>query len=1128
MKPVIEVPQKLTGLIRVRWMELKKLISQFVLVITACLLVAPKWLSADDEPFLRIEAGGPQSYVTALAFDPTGTTIYAAGWDKVVRVWHRDPANGKWVIDENSTLRLPIGPGLFGSINAMTVSDDGRWLAVGGHGIFRAGASFRQPGRVVPSEGFLTTEMRRDEGLIYVFDIRETRVHLLRGHAGSIVSLAFAPGDETPVLVSAAREWQDKQNGSGRFVGLLKVWDVLHPKDQDSSIASLELPDPKTRPGLAIRRTGSGLTQFEVAIGWGDEHFRIWNVTKKTVEDVACEKNGNTVALSADASGFITGVVGQLEFRKPGRPPEAISLRVGNEFVYPRALARGGSQSGQVVAVASRVLDPSGRPRSPDRFVLQVARSNDRKIGAPSGPCLLWEVSATGALPTVALSPDGEVAALAGGADHSIWIYRTQDIRPGGNPVQILKNSGRNWRQVSFVNKDQHRGMALKSASGELVFDLVEQAAVKDTKGWKSNSASAGDWRIDPRREGEVSVVVISRGNREVSRAILPEGESVSAHAFLPNVEPNANRPTMVAIASQLIGQASLRLFNAETGETFRELTGHTEVIRSLSFEAGGRLLASVAGDQVVCVWDLADIDAILGERGMLPGVAVRGGDGDRQGEISIATIRETAPASIRGKFFAKDVLQGVTIDGKQQSWSTPREFSDVLWSIKPGTQANFSVNRQGRMTEVLTAVGQGIDERKPMLSFFFPNAEDQRTDWIAWTPLGPYEASDRSVERFLGWHFNIGDAIQVTKFAPASDYRKTYYRDGLVKELIEKGNLPKRQVPRPTAVNIRFGPEAQQELTSGETVHIRQKPRTFHLYLGDLPSQFVASIEMEMDGQTFRDFSQSVENEWVSELTDLEWKRSVKQCRCTVHTNEVPAQQFTFNATVQFTPLPPVLQSTTPTDQVVKEAAFRYAADVKSPSSQKTDLRVLLNGRPLDPATVNEEGARIERDLELQPGDNVIEVLARNEGARPETHEIETTRSVTRVTYQKAKALPPKIVVDRFEVFDKKTGNWSPVSQDEQEKSLIVTQPKFRVHGTIRAAESPSSAHWSHEKPGAAAARQPLALEKNGDAKVWQFTQACDLNPGGQQLNFYARSADSDEASWPLRVEFRGRERIG
>src|SRR5438067_2309976 len=85
-----------------------------------------------DEPLLRLEAGGPTAFVTALTFSPDGTTLYAAGYDKVVRVWKLSAKTGQFELDNTATYRIPIGPSSYGAINAIAVSPDGTQLAVGG------------------------------------------------------------------------------------------------------------------------------------------------------------------------------------------------------------------------------------------------------------------------------------------------------------------------------------------------------------------------------------------------------------------------------------------------------------------------------------------------------------------------------------------------------------------------------------------------------------------------------------------------------------------------------------------------------------------------------------------------------------------------------------------------------------------------------------------------------------------------------------------------------------------------------------------------------------------------------------------------------------------------------------
>src|SRR6187455_2227537 len=58
----------------------------------------------DAEPVMRLEADGPTSYVSSLAFSPDGQTLYAGSWDKTVYVWKWDRASRSFRIDPQSTL----------------------------------------------------------------------------------------------------------------------------------------------------------------------------------------------------------------------------------------------------------------------------------------------------------------------------------------------------------------------------------------------------------------------------------------------------------------------------------------------------------------------------------------------------------------------------------------------------------------------------------------------------------------------------------------------------------------------------------------------------------------------------------------------------------------------------------------------------------------------------------------------------------------------------------------------------------------------------------------------------------------------------------------------------------------
>src|SRR5438128_7247415 len=77
---------------------------------SAALAQQPALLPSDKLPVLQVEAGGPTASVTALAFRADGRALYAAGFDKVVRVWALND-DQRFVLN-TTAYRVPLGPGL--------------------------------------------------------------------------------------------------------------------------------------------------------------------------------------------------------------------------------------------------------------------------------------------------------------------------------------------------------------------------------------------------------------------------------------------------------------------------------------------------------------------------------------------------------------------------------------------------------------------------------------------------------------------------------------------------------------------------------------------------------------------------------------------------------------------------------------------------------------------------------------------------------------------------------------------------------------------------------------------------------------------------------------------------------
>src|SRR5687768_7262336 len=87
---------------------------------------------AQSPPVARLESDVPTAAVTAIAFSPDGKTLYAAGFDKIIRVWRWDEKAGTFTADPAAFLRVPVGPGRNGMMNCLAVSPDGKLLAASG------------------------------------------------------------------------------------------------------------------------------------------------------------------------------------------------------------------------------------------------------------------------------------------------------------------------------------------------------------------------------------------------------------------------------------------------------------------------------------------------------------------------------------------------------------------------------------------------------------------------------------------------------------------------------------------------------------------------------------------------------------------------------------------------------------------------------------------------------------------------------------------------------------------------------------------------------------------------------------------------------------------------------------
>jgi WD40 repeat protein len=769
------------------------LTASLALLLSAAEVLSEQAPAAPDTmpPLLCLEAGGPTAAVTALAFDPTGRTLYAAGFDKVVRVWKLDEKNQRFVL-EPYAYRVPIGPGTTGVINSMAVSADGRWVAASGLGVFQTGSTFQYPGKVFPIQAEMTPAMLREQGTIYLFDTTDQvhPVRVLQGHEGVVQKLAFAPGhpDKPSVLVSAAQERASKNT----WVNKVRLWDVSKAAlldnqgklvGGDATLAEWAMPGKPGQPvGLAVRHTGKEVKQVRVAIAWNDGRLRLWEPASPDLrEPIGVEDGmpgGNSTAVFVDDEGLITGAVSRREGGflqvwddRTGQKPKSrteVTLQRGARGL--RAASALGLLSGRGnshldhAAVIVREVQAGGK----DDYSLHVMKLAEQETVASVA---LWSLpNAEAKAQHLAAAPTGKYLAVAGDGSQRIRLFSIPELLKNRDaPLPDIHSVGAVIRSVAFVANDKgsELGLAVSEMAGldpgqlldmgekSLVFDFAKRTLTPDPKkqGWKLNAPDLDGWKVRMSEQellphGKVRRIVYWKGPTEAGRVTidLPLSETLTRYVLLP---PKFSKAPLLAVASwdRVLAQPMLVLYDTATQAQVRQLKGHSQRIHALAASRDGRYLVSAAEDQTVCVWTLTDLDRNLGQHSTLSGITLKA----RAKNLVVEAVDEGSPAS--------NVLKvGDTIVGlvsKDGAGLVPVrsafEFYDGLWNQKPGAEVLLQIERDGARRNVAIKVTQGIDEQKPLL-FLFVTA---KREWIAWTPIGPYDASSLEAERYLGWQFN-------------------------------------------------------------------------------------------------------------------------------------------------------------------------------------------------------------------------------------------------------------------------------------------------------------------------------------------------------------------------------------
>ena len=202
-----------------------------------------------------------------------------------------------------------------------------------------------------------------------------------------------------------------------------------------------------------------------------------------------------------------------------------------------------------------------------------------------------------------AISPDGTIAATAGGNCHEIYLWSLKDGRslrhlvgkgkPNWSAGWSLDGKGIAWG-TTYNGKSIHDRFPLERTFSPVKLELGSSA---DT-GYRRAAESVGSLSL--KRVDSTSLELKQQDAVVAKIAPVYRGERILSFSFV--------KGDHVAVG----GDYGLYLFDPRTGAKLREFQGHTSPVWAVVSSPDGRYLLSASWDQTLRIWDPARDTPVL------------------------------------------------------------------------------------------------------------------------------------------------------------------------------------------------------------------------------------------------------------------------------------------------------------------------------------------------------------------------------------------------------------------------------------------------------------------------------------------------------------------------------------
>jgi WD40 repeat protein/uncharacterized caspase-like protein len=721
-----------------------------------------------------------------VRFSPDGQFVFAAGDDKVVRVWPYTADGLDNAPGHTRTLRWRSWRDQLGGIKALGISPDGKRIVVGGYGLKVSTVAIldRETG-----DTLAITWPRTQVGISH-FDV----VMVAEYHPDG-KQVAFGTADGSLWLWKP--EKLDKPEGD-------RLWNApvlagkLSPDPQGKEYnfpRSIHFPDANTL--VAVSNCGQVLA---------------CDLRKKLTDDPAIDAPAGTTlfdtntgqkkkypvdkaAWTGDGKWLVVATKGPLVLLRSADGKQTVALELPPEH-FPRSFAIHPRSGKLAIGVGAALPAQNGKPR----FYMEPNDEiwiYDNPTDANSQP---KKLAHTGRAEALAFHPAENRLVVAGGDADEITLL---DLASPAKPVSVVRGVGRRLHAVNLSDNGEVIGVRTgrnpKSidpndrATGDWVsFNIPRFTHTADPGKWLGVRTTDRSWEIVPDTDSRfvwyAERVKPDGGKEQLQLLLDPDmDQSPTCYTFVPTPE---GKPPRVLVGHyygcslfELDPRQAVKNKKTDKWELPRSklYVGHGAEVNSIVADKTGTWFVTGGADQTVAAWSLIDWKS---------SPALGATFGENAGQLVVTEVDVGSPAWEAG-LTKDDRIDALSVNGKLiysnkpgKPVGTPQAAAAALAKPQSGIEYYFAWQTPGQTDKRATPTQI---KQRPLWKWF-PAFDDRGrlTDSVLWMWYGSYYyTSSVHGDRMVGWHVNDPEVGNSPSYQPLERYKHIFLRPDVISKLI-------------------------------------------------------------------------------------------------------------------------------------------------------------------------------------------------------------------------------------------------------------------------------------------------------------------------------------------------------